>query len=497
MWNLFSAWEKPTKACKPCTAGNPTTDTVRIDAQLLKTKAEQAQQQPLTAGVTEIWATKFPEIPQQASASRSPQKLLEQVQPHPRQQELKDQLQHLSRPDSDLDIPDEGSVVSEMISRDEQGLPIAERALKGALGVGAVGEAVGAALDWLGLQELALEYVYEDLAAATGGFCAESQLGAGGAGAVYRGKLRGVTEVAVKVLVDMGGVEGFEDEVRVLSRFRHPHLVTLMGFCQRKGEKYLVYELMPGGDVEGMLKKSRAWLEQAQKTGQQPGQAPFPWQQRLQVALGAAKGLAHMVASNPKTFHRDIKPANILLDADGTPKMADFGLAAVVTEDRLAVEHIAGTPGYTCLSYIDSAHVTEESEMFSFGIVLLELMVNKPPALCSPHGDMIFPLLEAIQPYVPGAHQRLMQSLDKSGLWPKVVAEDFGDLALSCLDPVPKRRPSFANVVKSLQKLFALRSQSFAAGTAQAAQHDMATGSETTSTEGGTESGGGWMSWWK
>eukprot|EP00434_Breviolum_minutum_P012935 symbB.v1.2.011403.t1/scaffold764.1/size165801/9 len=246
--------------------------------------------------------------------------------------------------------------------------------------------------------------------------------------------------------------------VRVLSRFRHPHLVTLMGFGQREGEKYLVYELMPGGDVEAKLRQSRAWLEKQKQSGVPASLLDGSEAQRLHVALGAAKGLAHMVGSTPKTFHRDIKPANILLDADGTPKMADFGLAAAVkdngAEDRLAVNEIAGTPGYTCLSYIDSRHVTEESEVYSLGIVLLELLVNIPPALASNQGDMVFPLLEAVQPYVEGAHGRLMQCLDLGAFWPQQVAEEFGDLALGCLDPKTKRRPSF--VVRSLQRLTSL-----------------------------------------
>merc|ERR1712217_758395 len=153
------------------------------------------------------------------------------------------------------------------------------------------------------LTDIALEYPYEDLAVATGDFAKHNMLGSGGAGTVYRGKLRGGTEVAVKVLADRGGLEGFEDEVRVLSQFRHPNVVTLLGFGQEGQKKYVIYELLHGGDLQDRLRK--------------PGresQTPFSWDRRLQVAVGSASGLAHMATSTPKCLHRDIKPANILLD---------------------------------------------------------------------------------------------------------------------------------------------------------------------------------------
>lgn len=127
-----------------------------------------------------------------------------------------------------------------------------------------------AARDWLGpsekdkqrekerqLNDLALEYGAAELAAATNGFSSRNQLGSGAAGAVYRGCLRGGTEVAVKVLSG-GGNTGFEEEVRVLSRFRHPNVVTLLGWGVADKERYLVYELLTGGDVSKKIGKVQA-----------------------------------------------------------------------------------------------------------------------------------------------------------------------------------------------------------------------------------------------
>lgn len=312
------------------------------------------------------------------------------------------------------------------------------------------GGALEAVREWFGqLTDIALEYPYPELAAATGNFSKEKCLGAGGAGAVYRGKLRGGTEVAVKALQDLGGLEGFEDEVRVLSKFRHPNLVTLYGWGQHKKTKYIVYELLPGGDLQGRLRPKKE------------GDAPFGWQERLRVAWGAANGLSHMMNNQPKCFHRDIKPPNILIDADGTAKMADFGLAAVLQNSssenlddiHIAVDQVSGTPGYMCPTYMQSGRVTEQSEAFSFGIVLLELLLNKPPCLCAPGGDLIYPLMEALRPAAPGAHARALTLLDHSAGWSGDLADDFADLALACVDLVPSRRPAFKVILGTLTTL--------------------------------------------
>merc|ERR1719188_2727744 len=103
----------------------------------------------------------------------------------------------------------------------------------------------------------------------------------------------------------------------MLSKFRHPHLVTLLGWGQHGMSRYLVYEYLAGGDVFQRLRACRRNV----------GAHPFPWNERLSVCLDAATGLSHMHNSTPKAFHRDIKSANILLDRHGTAKMADFGLS--------------------------------------------------------------------------------------------------------------------------------------------------------------------------
>lgn len=296
-----------------------------------------------------------------------------------------------------------------------------------------------------------LQYSYVDLAAATDGFRIERRLGAGAAGAVYRGVLRGGTEVAVKVLEAQaegaGGMGGFEEELRVLSRFRHPNLVTLLGWGEAEADsrtKFLVYELMPGGDLCQRLLRS------------QSGAQPFVWQQRFRVALDAACGLSYMVNSTPRAFHRDIKPPNILLDAHGTAKMADFGLAATIRkpgQGHLTVEQISGTPGYADPAYVQSGRVTEQSEVYSFGTVLLEMLLNERAALLGPRGEVLFPLVQIVQPAAPGALERILARLEVSAGWASPSkAADFAAMALSCVGRA-ETRPLFEGLFRQLRLL--------------------------------------------
>jgi serine/threonine protein kinase len=296
---------------------------------------------------------------------------------------------------------------------------------------------------------LSLEYSYDDLFMATGGF--KSKLGAGGAGAVYRGSLRGGTEVAVKVLP--GGSDnstGFDEELTVLSRFRHPNLVTLLGWAQRGDDRYLVYELLPGGDVAKKL-----WNCKNRKVS-------FGWRQRLRAARDAACGLSYMLNSKPKAFHRDIKTANILLDTHGVAKVADFGLAGTLRRgSHFSVEQIACTPGYACPSYMQSGRVSEQTEAYSFGVVLLELLTGAAPASTTPAADggtsstpaITYPLFELLSLGQPNPHDRVIGGLDVTADWPRHVSSELADLALSCVSTRPEKRPSFEKMVQVLRHL--------------------------------------------
>jgi len=174
-----------------------------------------------------------------------------------------------------------------------------------------------------------------------------------------------------------------------------------------------------------------------------------------------------MVNSQPKAFHRDIKPPNILLDANGTAKMADFGLAGTVKQKgkgHLTVEEISGTPGYADPQYIQSGRVTEASEVYSFGTVLLELLMNERPALCGPKGDIIYPLVQVVQPGAPGALERILGRLDAQASWPRPPVEELSELALRCVST--RGRPAFEEVVETLRRLY----HASAAGANQAGQ---------------------------
>ncbi|XP_062230398.1 proline-rich receptor-like protein kinase PERK1, partial [Phragmites australis] len=219
---------------------------------------------------------------------------------------------------------------------------------------------------------------YADLAVATGGFSDANLLGQGGFGRVYRGALPGAGEVAIKRLLPGSGQgdREFHAEVEIISRVHHRHLVSLVGYCIHADQRLLVYEYVPNKTLELHLHGS--------------GQPTLEWPQRWKIALGSAKGLAYLHEDcDPKIIHRDIKAANILLDYNFEPKVSDFGLARIQAGgDTHVSTRVMGTFGYLAPEYALSGRVTDRSDVFSFGVVLLELITGRRPVLSSePYND--------------------------------------------------------------------------------------------------------------
>ncbi|KAI5000418.1 hypothetical protein ZWY2020_005007 [Hordeum vulgare] len=214
---------------------------------------------------------------------------------------------------------------------------------------------------------------YDELAAATDGFAEANLLGQGGFGHVYKGTVNG-QEVAIKKL-RAGSGQGhreFRAEVDIISRVHHKNLVSLVGFCIHAEQRLLVYEYVPNKTLESHLHHGS-------------GRATLDWPRRWKIAVGSAKGLAYLHEDcHPKIIHRDIKAANILLDYNYEPKVADFGLAKCQEAEHTAVStRVMGTFGYLAPEYAATGKVNDRSDVFSFGVMLLELITGRKPIMTS------------------------------------------------------------------------------------------------------------------
>ncbi|KAI9385194.1 hypothetical protein POPTR_011G035850v4 [Populus trichocarpa] len=211
--------------------------------------------------------------------------------------------------------------------------------------------------------------------AATNNFSPANKLGQGGFGSVYKGLLANGLEVAIKRLSRSSrqGTEEFKNEVMVIAMLQHRNLVKLLGYCTQDGEQILIYEYLPNKSLDSILFQIIVSTDETRRL-------LLDWRKRFDIIVGIARGILYLHQdSRLRIIHRDLKCSNILLDAEMNPKISDFGMAKIFegnqTEDR--TRRVVGTYGYMSPEYAVFGNFSVKSDVFSFGVMLLEIVSGK------------------------------------------------------------------------------------------------------------------------
>ncbi|RDX85461.1 putative serine/threonine-protein kinase PIX13 [Mucuna pruriens] len=295
-------------------------------------------------------------------------------------------------------------------------------------------------------------FTFAELKVATRNFRADTVLGEGGFGKVFKGwldekttsKAGTGTVVAVKKLnsESLQGLEEWQSEVNFLGRLSHPNLVKLLGYCLEETELLLVYEFMQKGSLENHL------------FGRGSAVQPLPWDIRLKIAIGAARGLAFLHTSE-KVIYRDFKASNILLDGSYNAKISDFGLAKLgpSASQSHVTTRVMGTYGYAAPEYMATGHLYVKSDVYGFGVVLVEILTGQR-ALDQNRPSGQHNLTEWVKPYLHD-RRKLKNIMDSrlEGKYPSKAAFRIAQLALKCLAPEPKQRPSMKEVLENLERI--------------------------------------------
>ncbi|KAI3678422.1 hypothetical protein L6452_37713 [Arctium lappa] len=290
-------------------------------------------------------------------------------------------------------------------------------------------------------------FAFAQLVTATNNFRAAYFLGEGGFGKVYKGKLADSDQiVAIKQLDPDGGqgIREFVVEVLTLSMADHPNLVKLIGYCAEAEQRLLVYEYMPLGSLEDHLH------------GLRPNRRRLDWNARMKIAAGAARGLEYLHDQmNPPVIYRDLKCSNILLDEEYHPKLSDFGLAKVgPLGDKTHVStRVMGTYGYCAPDYAMTGQLTFKSDIYSFGVVLLELITGRKAidnTKSAAEQNLVTwarPLFKDRKKFPQMADPVLEGQYPVRGLYQALA------IAAMCLQEQPNMRPLVADVVTALNYL--------------------------------------------
>ncbi|XP_020109184.1 cysteine-rich receptor-like protein kinase 10 isoform X2 [Ananas comosus] len=283
--------------------------------------------------------------------------------------------------------------------------------------------------------------IFEIIAASTDNFKDKNKLGEGGFGPVYKGRLSNGEEIAVKRLSKHSsqGINEFRNEVELISKLQHRNLVRLLGCCVKGEEKLLIYEFMSN-------KSLAVFLFDETKQGM------LDWKRRYNIVEGVARGLLYLHRdSRLKIIHRDLKASNILLDDQFNPKISDFGTARIFGGDqtRETTSRVIGTIGYMSPEYAMEGQISDKSDVFSFGVLLLEIVSGKRNNYFL-HDDQALNLVGYA--WTLWAENRILELIDPSlgDSWDYKEVCKCIKVGLLCVQEYPIDRPNMSLVVSML-----------------------------------------------
>ncbi|CAO2823828.1 unnamed protein product [Amaranthus hypochondriacus] len=297
------------------------------------------------------------------------------------------------------------------------------------------------------------QFNYDELRLATNDFDASNKIGRGGFGTVYKGILKSGLKVAVKTLSaeSKQGLREFLSEINTIANVKHPNLVELIGCCVEGANRTLVYEYVVNNSLDRAL------------IGYTSDRSQLNWEKRSAICLGTARALCFLHEELvPHIVHRDIKASNILLDKDFQPKIGDFGLAKLFPDDITHIStRIAGTTGYLAPEYVVGGHLTMKADVYSFGVLILEIITGQSNSKSNWGGELKLLLEWAWQLYEEGRLSELVDT--EMGEYPKDEVIRFIKVALFCTQANANRRPLMSQVIEMMSTKTRLNEKQLAA----------------------------------